>query len=120
MPIRPFPSSACCKPFAGRDRRAVMPREGGASSTPRPPDFTAPALEYWIARLRGRRRLGCDAGDRNDPVIASEAKQSIAQRQDKSGFLTWGFCMSRISLDIFVPVPPPLRHHRGLCRLTRE
>ncbi len=64
-----------------------MPREGGASSTPRPPDFTAPALEYWIARLRGRRRLGCDAGDRNDPVIASEAKQSIAQRQEKSGLL---------------------------------
>jgi len=30
-----------------------MPREGGASSTPRPFRIQQTSLEYWIIRLRG-------------------------------------------------------------------
>jgi hypothetical protein len=32
---------------------AVIPRESGVSSTPRPLDSIASALEYWITRFRG-------------------------------------------------------------------
>ena len=32
---------------------AVIPRESGVSSTPRPLDFITASLEYWITRFRG-------------------------------------------------------------------
>jgi hypothetical protein len=35
----------------------VMPRESGVSSTARLFDSITSALEYWIARFRGRRPL---------------------------------------------------------------
>jgi hypothetical protein len=35
--------------------KAVMPREGGASSTPWLLSLSLASLEYWIARFRGRR-----------------------------------------------------------------
>jgi len=35
-----------------------MPREGGASSTPRPFDSITGASEYWFTRFRGWWRLG--------------------------------------------------------------
>ena len=33
---------------------AVIPREGGESSTPRPLRIPLPSLEHWIVRFRGR------------------------------------------------------------------
>src|SRR5882757_3813136 len=45
-----------------------MPREGGASSTLWPLDFTTPALEYWIAR----RSLSSGAHSR-DPVAGDDS-----------------------------------------------
>jgi len=46
---------------AGSLITAVIPCEGGESSTPRPIDSITTASEYWIARLRGRwhRVCGC-------------------------------------------------------------
>ncbi|MYV86904.1 hypothetical protein GTH44_34280 [Bradyrhizobium japonicum] len=35
---------------------AVIPREGGESSTPRPLRIPLPSLEYWIARPRAQLR----------------------------------------------------------------
>jgi hypothetical protein len=40
----------CTFVFAGAAPSVVMPREGGASSTPRLLDFASLSLEYWIAR----------------------------------------------------------------------
>src|SRR5205814_8287242 len=40
--------------YDGVARSAVIPRECGVSSTPRPCDESQLSLEYWIARLRGR------------------------------------------------------------------
>jgi hypothetical protein len=42
-----------------------MPRENGASSTPRPLQFTTLALEYWIARFRGDDGCRYDASRLN-------------------------------------------------------
>src|ERR1700730_4880847 len=50
--------------------------------------------------------------------IASEAKQS-KRAASKSGLLTWGMCVSRMSSHLFVRLRPPLRPDRGLCRMAR-
>ena len=50
-------AEARCAPSSWRvftNLSAVIPREGGESSTPRPIDSTTAVSEYWIARLRGR------------------------------------------------------------------
>jgi hypothetical protein len=49
-----------------------MPRESGASSTPRPLDFIAIRLEYWITRWRlssGAHSRDPLAGDYGEEVV---------------------------------------------------
>jgi hypothetical protein len=88
-----------CGPLVRNDgagaapHKAVMPRACGASSTLRPFDSITDASEYWIARRslssggasrRPRwRATTAESVARSSPVMASEAKQSIAQQKER-------------------------------------
>ncbi|RXT49859.1 hypothetical protein B5V03_08255 [Bradyrhizobium betae] len=70
-------------------RTDVKPREGGASSTPRPLDSSLPSLEHWIAR--SSRAMTTENVARGSPhlVIAGVAKQSRLPLRKDSGLLRY-------------------------------
>jgi len=65
--------------------KAVIARACGISSTLWPFDSIIDVSEYWIARFRGRRRLGVWRGGRMKPSL--RAKRSNPSRRVKEEWI---------------------------------